>query len=71
MIRTRSIRMAACSTAAIALAVPAAAVAQVQTYSFNIPAQDLASALRQFAQTARQQVSFSGDAVRGMRSGPL
>lgn len=71
MIMTRNLRAAACSAAAIALAVPAAAVAQAQTYSFNIPAQDLASALRQFAQTSRQQVSFSGTAVRGMRNVPL
>jgi len=71
MIRTRNIRTAACSAAAIALAAPVAAVAQAQTYSFDIPAQDLAAALRQFAQTARQQVSFSGDVVRGMRSVPL
>ncbi len=71
MIRTRDIKALACSAAAIALALPVAAVAQVQTYSFNIPAQDLASALRQFAQTSRQQVSFSGAAVRGMRSVPL
>lgn len=68
MIRTRNIRTAVCSAAAIALAVPAAAFAQVQTYSFNIPSQDLASALRQFAQVSRQQVSFNGAAVRGMRS---
>ncbi|WP_343520277.1 TonB-dependent receptor [Sphingomonas sp.] len=71
MIMARSFQATACSAAAIALAVPAAAVAQVQTYSFNIPAQDLASALRQFAQTSRQQVSFNGAAVRGMRSVPL
>ncbi|HSX55597.1 MAG TPA: TonB-dependent receptor, partial [Sphingomonas sp.] len=71
MIMTRSIKATACSVAAIALAMPVAAIAQTQTYSFNIPAQDLASALRQFAQTSRQQVSFSGGVVRGMRSGPL
>ncbi|MCW4460681.1 TonB-dependent receptor [Sphingomonas sp. BT-65] len=55
----------------MALVMPVAAVAQVQTYSFNIPAQDLASALRQFAQVSRQQVSFSGEVVRGIRSVPL
>jgi len=71
MIMARNIKTAACSVAAIALAMPVAAIAQAQTYSFNIPAQDLASALRQFAQTSRQQVSFSGAAVRGMRSVPL
>lgn len=71
MIMARSFKATACSAAAIVLAVPAAAAAQVQTYSFNIPAQDLASALRQFAQTSRQQVSFNGAIVRGMRSVPL
>ncbi len=71
MTMTRTIKPAICSIAAIALALPVAAVAQVQTYSFNIPAQDLASALRQFAQTSRQQVSFSGATVRGLRSVPL
>ncbi|MCP3732981.1 TonB-dependent receptor plug domain-containing protein [Sphingomonas sp. MG17] len=71
MIMTRHIRAVACSVAAIAVTVPVAAIAQAQTYSFNIPAQDLASALRQFAQTSRQQVSFNGAAVRGRRSVPL
>lgn len=71
MIMTRNIKALAGAAAAIALAMPVAAVAQVQIYDFNIPAQDLASALRQFAQTSRQQVSFSGAVVRGMRNVPL
>ncbi|WP_447725198.1 TonB-dependent receptor [Sphingomonas koreensis] len=71
MIMMRNIKAATVSAAAIALAMPVTAIAQVQTYRFDIPAQDLASALRQFAQTSRQQVSFSGAVVRGMRSVPL
>jgi outer membrane receptor protein involved in Fe transport len=71
MIMMRYFKAAACSVTAIALATPVAAIAQAQTYSFNIPAQDLASALRQFAQTSRQQVSFNSAAVRGRRSVPL
>ena len=55
------------------MAAPACAAAQQrqQTYSFDIPAQDLASALRTFARTSRQQVTFSGAMVRGRKSATL
>jgi iron complex outermembrane receptor protein len=58
---------------ATAMAAPADAAAQQtqQTYSFDIPAQDLASALRTFARTSRQQVTFSGTLVRGRKSATL
>ncbi len=59
---------------ATAMAAPASAAAQQQvqqTYSFDIPAQDLASALRTFARTSRQQVTFSGTLVRGRKSAAL
>jgi len=59
---------------ATAMAAPACAAAQQQvqqTYSFDIPAQDLASALRTFARTSRQQVTFSGTLVRGRKSAAL
>ncbi|MEG3181310.1 TonB-dependent receptor [Sphingomonas sp. LT1P40] len=65
MTMTRKISRAAQAAAAIALTMPVVAIAQAQTYSFDIPAQDLGSALRKFAQTSRQQVSFSGSLVRG------
>jgi outer membrane receptor protein involved in Fe transport len=51
-----------------ALSAPLAAQAQQAAYSFNIPAQDLGSALRAYAKTTRQQVSFNGEAVRGKTS---
>ncbi|MDT9600990.1 TonB-dependent receptor domain-containing protein [Sphingosinicella rhizophila] len=51
----------------MAVAAPAPLLAQQQTYAFDIPAQDLGSALRNFAQVSRQQVTFSGALVRGKR----
>lgn len=63
-----------CAAAAlIALSAPVAAhaQAQAQTYSFSIPAQDLASALRAFARRSHQQLVFDSDAMRGRRSADL
>jgi len=54
---------------AFSQAVPA--YAQQQTYSFDIPAQDLGSALRAFARASRQQVTFDDAAVRGKRAPAL
>src|SRR6218665_1055230 len=39
--------------------------AQTIAYHFDIPAQDLGKALKAFARTARQQVSFDAVSVRG------
>ena len=52
----------------MALAAPAAAETHAATYAFNIPAQDLSSALRAYAQTTRQQVSFDSAVTAGRRS---
>jgi hypothetical protein len=49
-------------------ALPTPTLAQQQIYSFEIPSQDLASALRAFARTSHQQVAFDASAVRGKRS---
>jgi len=55
--------------AALAMAVaPVPAFAQTQTYELDIPAMDLGDALRTFARATRQQVVFSGNAVRNRRS---
>lgn len=54
---------------AFSQAVPA--YAQQQTYSFDIPAQNLGSALREFARVARQQVTFDAAAVRGKHAPAL
>lgn len=59
------------AVSAVAVTTPVAALAQEQSYSFDIPAQDLGSALRQFAQVSRQQVSFNGGLVRGKTSSVL
>lgn len=55
------------SAAVIACIAPAPAYAQ-QVYDFDIPAQDLGSALRAFARTSGVQVIFDGSAMRGKRS---
>jgi len=54
-----------------ALTAPVAAHAQSATYSFDIPAQDLGSALRAFGRQAHQQIVFDGAAVRGKTSAGL
>lgn len=60
---------AAAAVTMFAQAVPA--FAQEQTYSFDIPAQDLGASLKAFARTARQQVTFDSDTVRGKRAPAL
>lgn len=74
-------RLAWGSTAAAALmilAAPAAVHAQQPpqqtrgaTYSFDIPAQDLSSALRAFGQASGQQLAFDEASVRGKRAPTL
>lgn len=65
----RQIVLRSCAAAAVlAFAAPLAAYAQEQTYSFNIPAQDLGSALRAFGRQAHQQIVFDGSVVRGKSS---
>ena len=62
------------SAAAVALAVfaaPTVVAAQAATYSFNIPAQDLSTALRAFGRAARQQVVFDSQDTGGKRSSAL
>ncbi|ODU29130.1 TonB-dependent receptor [Sphingopyxis sp. SCN 67-31] len=59
------------ATAAIVACVAPTPVLAQQATSFNIPAQDLAAALRAFAQESGVQVIFDGDALRGKRSPAL
>ncbi len=64
--------LTSCSAAALlALSAPAAAYAQAATYSFNIPSQDLAGAVRAYARATRQQVAIDSDAAKGLRSNAL
>jgi len=63
-------RIVSIAAAAFAVTAPVAANAQ-QKYTFDIPAQDLGAALRQFAQTSRQQVTFNGALVRGKTTAGL
>lgn len=55
----------------VAMAAAAPSPAQVQHYSFAIPAQDLDAALRTFARVTRQQVMFRGADVRARQSNAL
>ncbi|MBO9708520.1 MAG: TonB-dependent receptor [Caulobacter sp.] len=68
-------RLACGSAAAIALAMLAAPVAvqaqQQAAYAFDIPAQDLSSALRAFGQVSGQQLAYDEAAVRGKRAPAL
>lgn len=54
-----------------AVAQPAASYAQARTYSFDIPAQELSNALREFARASGHQVIFDARTMRGLRSKPL
>jgi outer membrane receptor protein involved in Fe transport len=64
-----TIRSLAVSAAAIVIVanVPTPACAQQRTYTFDIPAGDLAIGIRAFATVSRQQVSFDGAVVAGKR----
>ncbi len=57
-----------CASAAIAAALPVPALAQTQTFQFNIEAQSLDGALRAFARTTRRPVLFDGKLVKGKTS---
>lgn len=60
------------SALAATLAVaPTPAIAQAQTFDFNIPAQPLDSSLRAFAKASRQQILFDRELVRGKTSPAL
>lgn len=61
--------MAATALALFAQGAPA--VARVQTFELNIPAQDLGAALRSVAQATRQEIAFESSAVRGKRAAAL
>lgn len=70
MINSRLVQLvasAAMVTTAIAWATPEAS-ARVQHYRFNIPSQDLGSALRAFGRETSQQIIFSEHFVAGKRS---
>jgi iron complex outermembrane receptor protein len=54
--------------ALLAFSAPVAAYAQEATHSFNIPSQDMASALRAYAKASRRQVVFDGSVMRGRTS---
>jgi iron complex outermembrane receptor protein len=50
---------------------PTPALAQAQTFDFNIPAQPLDSSLRAFARASHQQIMFDRELVRGKTSPAL
>ena len=64
-IRLAALSGSAAAAALMVFASPTAAMAQQQTYRFDLPAQTLGSALRAFGQASRQQIIFSEDDVRG------
>ncbi len=61
------------STTALAMALlaPIASQAEAQKIQFDIGAQSLPSALRQFGQQSQLQVLYSADEVQGLRSNPV
>ncbi len=74
-IKSRKTRLlaGACAAAMLAMAPSfgSAALGQAAEQVFNIPAQSLASALRQFGLMADKQVMFSAEAVQGHMAQPL
>jgi len=65
--RTRAVLVAACAALAI---VPGAAQAQQrpQAVSYNIPAQDLGTALTELARQSNREIYFPADLARGKRA---
>ncbi|MGB7410906.1 MAG: TonB-dependent receptor [Sphingopyxis granuli] len=62
---THSLALRALAVSLAAVAVVQPAYAQEQTYSLDIPAQDLDSALKEFARVSGQQVVFKSQDARG------
>jgi iron complex outermembrane receptor protein len=56
---------------AVLAAAPVPALAEAQTYRFDLPAQSLDASLRAFARTTRQQILFDGALVRGKKAPAL
>ena len=56
---------------ALGVCVPSSADCQTAAVTFEIPAQDLGTALRAFARASRSQVAFDAASVRGRKSGRL
>lgn len=67
IIMNRRRRLLSASVAILA-ALPVPALAQAQTFQFNIEAQSLDGALRAFARTTRRPVLFDGKLVKGKTS---
>lgn len=68
-ILTQALGASALTVVGIAsVAAPAPAHAEEAVYTFDIPSQELGSALRTFGRAARQQVSFDSALTRGKRS---
>ena len=70
-IRLKALGGSAAAAALLVFASPAAVQAQEQTYRFDVPAQNLGSALRAFGQSSRQQIIFAEDDVRGRQAPAL
>ncbi|QTD57466.1 TonB-dependent receptor [Parasphingorhabdus cellanae] len=69
--RTSFLSGSVASAALVIFAQSVPAYAQQQTYTFDIPSQELGPALRAFAKTARQQILFDDADVRGKRAKAL
>jgi type II secretory pathway component GspD/PulD (secretin) len=65
---TRLLRWIA-SAALLGAVLTAAAQLAEPTYQFELPAQDVGSALRRFGEVTHQQIIFSEATVKGSRSG--
>lgn len=68
MVSKRSLAVTVGAAALAAWLSPTVVAAQTVQYRFNIPAQDLGDALRAVAVASNQQIVFSEEEVRGLRS---
>ena len=67
--RLRTLLLAGCASLALS---PMLANAQAQARTaFNIPAQDLGTALTQFGQQSEREIVFSADLTRNLRARPV
>src|SRR5512146_2165753 len=70
-VRRAALKTSTAAAALLAFAAPAVVQAQTAKYSFDIPSQDVSSALIAYGRTARQQLVFDGTAIRSKQSSAL
>jgi outer membrane receptor protein involved in Fe transport len=69
--RRSSLKTSAAAIALLAFSAPGVSFAQTAKYSFDIPSQDISSALIEYGRAARQQLVFDGTTLKDKHSARL